>query len=410
MGKYFKLAVCVPNYNRPENLNVLLDALIRQILEEDLEKAVEICINDDASPDPPDKIIKSMKMKYPAVEINYYKNIENMGMDYNFLRSVMISSGEYCWIIGNDDELEPGAIKKVLRYIDDGEIDILVSPFDVYDNKGTFLEHIIPLYADDDKIMRFHTDIKEEYNDLIERVQAGDALFCFLSNVVFRKSRWVEHGDMFKDKMDTIFIQMYMNIQTIKEGAVYAYIPDKIIRNHADPGVNVTYKREYDILVGLNGVVDYFFDGRQCDRLKECIIDPRINGRMWGLPDGTEMKHSIENIRSVKNEYYKKYYVKLEERKERFKNKNVILYGAGNLGLQAAEELLCYSIKSLSVYDSNPDKWGKKLAGHKINKVEGLVKDYQEHQSIVVVANNLALVEIADMLLQKEIRNIALIN
>ena len=245
---------------------------------------------------------------------------------------------------------------------------------------------------------------------MIERVQTGDALFCFLANVVFKKSRWIEHGSMFDDKMDTIFIQMYMNLQTIKDGAVYAYISDKIIKNHADPSVNITYKREYDILVGLNGVIEYFFDGRQHDKLQECIVDPRINGRMWGLPDNTLMKLSITNIRSAKNEYYKKYFVKLEARKAKFKYRNIILYGAGNLGQQAVEELSWYDIGSLSVYDSAPAKWGTELEGYRINNAENLVKDYQKNQSIVVVANNRALVEIINMLLQKGINDIALIN
>ena len=38
------------------------------------------------------------------------------------------------------------------------------------------------------------------------------------------------------------------------------------------------------------------------------------------------------------------------------------------------------------------------------------MKDYQKNQSIVVVANNRALVEIINMLLQKGINDIALIN
>ena len=410
MENEYKLAVCIPNYNRSGKLNKLLNALAQQILENDLDKEVEICISDDNSPESPDDIINNLKAKYPKVKMTYRKNAENRGMDYNFLRCVTISSGEYCWIVGNDDEIEPESLKTILHYISDEDIDILVSPFDVYGDDDDFLEHIVPLRTDGNEIMYFHTGNENEYNDLIERVQTGDALFCFLANVVFKKSRWIEHGSMFDDKMDTIFIQMYMNLQTIKDGAVYAYISDKIIKNHADPSVNITYKREYDILVGLNGVIEYFFDGRQHDKLQECIVDPRINGRMWGLPDNTLMKLSITNIRSAKNEYYKKYFVKLAARKAKFKYRNIILYGAGNLGQQAVEELSWYDIGSLSVYDSAPAKWGTELEGYRINNAENLVKDYQKNQSIVVVANNRALVEIINMLLQKGINDIALIN
>lgn len=410
MKKEYKLAVCIPNYNRSEKLSKLLNELVQQILADGLDKEVEICINDDHSPEPPDGIIEDLKIQYPKVKMEYHKNAENRGMDYNFLQCVMISSGEYCWIVGNDDELEPKALNTVLRYINDGSIDILVSPFDVYDDRNIFLEHVAPLYTECDEMICFHTNNIKEYDELINRVRTGDALFCFLANVVFKKSRWVEHGSMFEDKMNTIFIQMYMNIQTLKEGAVYAYIPEKIIKNHADPDVNRTYKREYDILIGLSGVVDYFFDGRQRNKLQKCIVDPRINGRMWRLPKDSAMRRSIANIRSVKNEFYKKYFVEPEERKERFKDRNIILYGAGNLGRQAVEELCNYAIKGLAVYDSDSAKWGMELAGHKINELGSLENEYQQNKSIVVVANNLALVEIINMLLRKGIESIALIN
>ena len=215
---------------------------------------------------------------------------------------------------------------------------------------------------------------------------------------------------MFEDKMDSIFIQMYMNLQTLKEGAVYCYIPKKIVKNHADPCVNETYKREYDILVGLNGVVDYFFDGWQREKLKECIVDPRINGRMWGLPEGSPMKRAVETISSVKNGYYQKYFIRQEEREGFFKGKNIILYGAGNLGRQALRELSGCQAESISVYDSDPLKWGQEIEGCRVNETEKLEKEYRTKGSTVVVANNLSLVAIVGMLLGKGIQRIALIN
>lgn len=409
-GFKVKLAVCIPNYNRPQNLYVLIMKLADQIREEKLCDRVEICVNDDRSPESPDAVIEKVRVMYPEVQIRYQINKENMGMDYNFLQSVMISEAEYCWIVGNDDEIEQKALETILSYIENEDIDIMVSPFDVYDNGERLLRTIYPLRVDGEERLYFHTAVKQEYDDLIQRVQAGDALFCFLSNVVFKKSRWIEHGNMFEDKMGTIFIQMYMNLQTLKEGAVYLYIPEKIIKDNTDPVMGRTLKREHDVLIGLNGVIDYFFVGKQRDKLKECIVDPRINGKMWGLPEGSDMKNNVTEICSVKNECYRKYFVNSEEREERFKDKNILLYGAGNLGRQAAEELLHYAINGFSVYDADPIKQGTELEGYIIKEPKALIDDYRKDQSIVVVANNLSSVEIIDMLLREGITQIALIN
>ncbi|MCM1123836.1 MAG: glycosyltransferase [Eubacterium sp.] len=405
-----KLSVCIPNYNRPEKLYRLLLGLADQIMEEKLNEQVEICISDDRSPESPHEVVAAVRHLYPDLRITYQINDKNRGMDYNFLQSVRISEGEYCWIVGNDDEPEEKAIRTILHYLADATVDILVCPFHIYDENGNVLLTINPMKNEKNEVLYFHTENPKEYMELLTRARDGNALFCFLSNVVFRRADWVRHGDMFSDKMNTIFIQMYMNLQTLKEGAVYVYIPKSFIKNHGDAQVNETFKREYDVLVGLSGVVDFFFEGSIHDLLQERIVDSRINGRMWALPDDSPLKIPILNVKSAKNDYYKKYYVRPEKRKEIFSGKDVMVYGAGNLGKRAAEELTGYQIKSLSVYDSDEKKQGQAMEGYRINGPTQLKEKYKECGGVVVPANNLALVEIVDMLLREGMTEIAIIN
>ncbi len=404
-----KLAVCIPNYNRPQELYRLLKGLADQIMEDGLSGQVELCINDDKSPENPDRVIEMIRKSYPQIQVTFQVNERNMGLDYNFLQCVMISGGEYCWIVGNDDEPEKGALKKILNYISDSAIDILVSPFSMYDECGNVLTTIEPVMTDSKQPVYFHTENPEEYEDLLRRSKDGNALTCFLSNVVFRRSRWVEHGNMFADKMNTIFIQIYMNLQTLKEGALYAYIPEKIIKQHGDDEVNATFKREYDVLVGLSGVIDFFFDGEMHELLQERIVDPRINGRMWSLPEDSPLKASILKIQSLKNSYYQKYFVRPEQRAAVFSGKNVMVYGAGNYGRKAIAELEGYTLGSLSLFDSDEKKWGQEVDGYKVGRLEELKEKYGQEDSLIVVANNRSLVEIVDKLIQDGMANIALI-
>lgn len=406
-----KLAVCIPNYNRPQKLGRLLEVLAKQIVLGNLSDEVEICINDDCSTEKPDDVIRRIKKMYPDIFIRYEMNERNMGMDYNFLRSVMLSDSEYCWIVGNDDLPGEAALKEILGQlnVNKKDIDVLVCPFDLYDENDHVWGSVYPLRGDITGTLYFDTRKKEEYDKLIERINDGNALFCFLSNVVFKKVHWSAHGNMFEDKMNTIFIQMYMNLQTLQEGAVYAYTPFKFIKNYSDDEVNATFKREYDVLVGLSGVIDYFFQGREHKKLQKCIVDPRINGRMWDLPDDSPLKQSIIQIDSSKNDLYKAYFIQQENREMFFKGKDVLLYGAGHHGQKAILELKDYCPHSLDVFDADQDKWGKQIEGYEIKPAEMLYKAYDSKKSIVVVANQLYLEDIISTMRDQNVGNFAII-
>lgn len=310
-----KLAVCVPNYNRAEKLDRLLKMTAGQIDQYGLNDEVEVCVSDDCSTENIPTIVEGIRVQHPKLSLKFHINESNMGMDHNFLSSVLMSDAEYCWIVGNDDEPAHDGVKCVLEHLYGGEnIDILVCPFDIYDENGNVINTIYPLKQEKSECLSFHTADAKEYSRLIGKVNNGNALFCFLSNVVFKRNTWIRHGDMFQDKMQSIFIQMYMNLQTLKEGAVYKYVPDKFVKNYTDDETNADLKREYDVLVGLSDVVDYFFTGEIHRKLQKCMVDERINGRMWNLSDDSAEKQRIMQIDSPKNALYRKYFITSDRR------------------------------------------------------------------------------------------------
>ena len=56
-----KLAICIPNYNRLENLKRLMIEIIRQITENQLHEQVQVCVSDDCSRENPEEIINWIK-------------------------------------------------------------------------------------------------------------------------------------------------------------------------------------------------------------------------------------------------------------------------------------------------------------------------------------------------------------
>lgn len=404
-----KLAVCIPNYNRPQKLERLLKALAEQIIAENLSDVVEICVSDDCSLEPPNEVVEQARMQYRSISISFNESEENMGMDYNFLRCVMMAQSEYCWIIGNDDLPAEGALKEILKYSDDSVIDMLVCPFDVYDENEVVQASVELLYGAAKEPLYFNTKNEEEYHKLMDSVRDGNAIFCFLSNVVFKKSNWVQHENLFADKMNTIFIQMYMNLKTLKDGALYVYTPFRFIKNFEDKITNAEIRREYDVLIGLSGVMDYFFTGMEHEEMTRRIIDPRINGRMWDLPDEMLVKQKIRQIDSKKNDLYRTYFIPTSEREHFFDGKNILLYGAGNLGQTALKELRRYHLRGLRIFDKDENKWGKCIEGYEIEPVAALPGEYFREESIVVVANGNSLVEMIELLHENRIANIAII-
>ncbi len=404
------LSICIPNYNRIDKLEKLVKESIRQIEKYSLENDVEICVSDDCSAENPVKLINEIMKQYPHISITYVRNEVNRGMDYNFLNSVMIADSLYCWIIGNDDlPVEDGiqiVVNKLKQFED--KIDILVTPFDVYKDDNEIINTIQPLRVELNEQVLFDTANQNEYLELLMNVQHNSGLFGFLSNTVFKKEKWVEYREKFQDKLNTIFIQMYMNIQTLQVGAKYLYMPDKIIKNYSDDDTNNLVKRICDILFGLDGVIEYFFDGEIKNRLKGVIVDAYVSGIVWDLPDTNKYKQMIMKLDSDKNKLYKEYYISTDKRKDFFAGKEVFIFGAGKYGERALQELEDYNIKIKGIIDSDPSKKGKQFGKYTIQFPKEMINEWVD-TNVIVVANHFHLVEMVCYLLENNINKIALI-
>jgi glycosyltransferase involved in cell wall biosynthesis len=102
-----KLTIAIPTYNGQDTICGTLDSVISQ-----LEKGVEILVSDNASTDHTFEIIRKYQLKYP--DIHYFRNSENLGADQNIDLVVRRSNGDYVWLLGDDDKIVLGGIKKVM--------------------------------------------------------------------------------------------------------------------------------------------------------------------------------------------------------------------------------------------------------------------------------------------------------
>ncbi len=106
------LSICIPNYNRAE---LLLNNL-RSIGKQATNK-IEVVITDDCSTENILESINTTKKEFPKLKLNFQINQKNLGFDKNVLHVINQANGKYCWLLSNDDELIPGAIKSVLDLV-----------------------------------------------------------------------------------------------------------------------------------------------------------------------------------------------------------------------------------------------------------------------------------------------------
>jgi len=107
------LSICIPTLNRCALLGVLLENLENEAPAH-LEK-IEIIVADNASIDTTAEVVK--KSSLPII---YGRQKSTVGFARNILfATAELASGEFVWIIGDDDLVLPGGIARVLKSIGD---------------------------------------------------------------------------------------------------------------------------------------------------------------------------------------------------------------------------------------------------------------------------------------------------
>ena len=113
------LSLCIPAYNRARFLTELLESVFSQ--GSDVAACVEIVISEDASPER--KQIRALVQaaeSWPAAAgwtLRYSEAPHNLGYDGNLRRLLSLARGEFCFFLGNDDVLAPGALRICLAHL-----------------------------------------------------------------------------------------------------------------------------------------------------------------------------------------------------------------------------------------------------------------------------------------------------
>lgn len=105
------LSLCIPTCNRAELLEPLLENIARESAP--FLNRLEIVVSDNASTDHTEAVVKASRLP-----IIYGKNGSNLGFGNNLLNvTAKLASGDYVWVISDDDIVLPGGIARILESI-----------------------------------------------------------------------------------------------------------------------------------------------------------------------------------------------------------------------------------------------------------------------------------------------------
>lgn len=108
-----KLSVCIATYQRGAFIGETLESILQQMTAD-----VELVVVDGASPDDTPRVIAEAASRHPG--LRYYRESKNSGVDADYDKAVGYATGDYCWLMTDDDMLLPGAVRRVLQAIESG--------------------------------------------------------------------------------------------------------------------------------------------------------------------------------------------------------------------------------------------------------------------------------------------------
>lgn len=110
------LSLCIPSYNRPEQLGLLLASV-----DCDPER-IEIVVCEDAAPRRAEvrRVVEGFQAESPY-KVVYEENASNLGYDGNLRRLVEVAAGRFVMFMGDDDLFVPGALNRFLQFLDEHE-------------------------------------------------------------------------------------------------------------------------------------------------------------------------------------------------------------------------------------------------------------------------------------------------
>lgn len=203
-----KISICIPQYNRAPLLEKALKMLENQTYDN-----IEIVVSDDCSQDDTIERISNLAktFRFPII---LGTNEKNTGYDRNYRKCIELATGEYAFVIGNDDTIyDKNSIQYLVDFLKENNFpDIGYSNYVEEKDQSFVVER-----ARSTKVHGSGIEVAiNHYNG-----------FSFVGGLIYKKSAF----DRFNtDKHDgSIYSQMYMGLVMIASGCTLFTIKEPLV-------------------------------------------------------------------------------------------------------------------------------------------------------------------------------------
>jgi abequosyltransferase len=217
-----KLSICIPTYNRADFLPATLDSVAAQWSD-----GLELTVADNASTDDTAAIVERYRARLGAVK--YFRWDSNQGADRNYLKSVEIATGDYCWILGSDDPISPEAIATLVATIRDR------SPTIVLFNRMLCTRDLTPVREDRflavGDVARASYDFSkpDALEGYLEEAASMCATFSYLSSMAFSRDAW-NSATGHEPFVGSAYVHSYKLLVACARGATLEYINRPLVQ------------------------------------------------------------------------------------------------------------------------------------------------------------------------------------
>lgn len=213
-----KLSICIPTFNRAPLLAEALDSIFMQHVPD-----LQVVICDNASEDNTEELVRSYQKRFGNVV--YYRWDRNVGPDRNYLKTVELATGEYCWLFGSDDALPKYAVSRVLAALEERQ-DIYL--FNRLDCSSSLKNGRETKWLDEGGGCRVDTAHREQLFVYFRRARLLGAVFSYLSSIVVLKSAWtsIEYDSTMTG---TAYSHAYILNALLARGAKLQYLDEALV-------------------------------------------------------------------------------------------------------------------------------------------------------------------------------------
>lgn len=246
-----KLSICIPTYNRREELLRLLASVEAAMKLVAPTAEIEVVVSDNASTDGTAEAVRSTQVRLSC--LRYWRNNSNEGFASNLTRAIAMASGEYCWLMGSDDSLLPDALTRILQHIEHGSTVVIGNPVTRSVERRFFT-------FEDQRDIRVATS--EDYVSYVSRCREISAAFAFMSALIVRRDFW-NRVQLTQCEAEHPYVHMLRIVRGLatEGGQIRCLNAPLVVTGHSGNEWNATVLPHFELdLSTIRHIVDNIFD------------------------------------------------------------------------------------------------------------------------------------------------------